>query len=286
MNYCWSKWIPEAESEAWEEKLFALGLVNLVFLGAPGKRTQIQGYFGSAGEAESLRRQFGGKVAEARLNDWLEGQAVAGEKSLLKIRDVFVITMDPSPAWLKEVAARFPGRKMLQFPPGLAFGTGDHATTATCLRLLTDEGLRRRGSSWSHLDLGTGTGILAVASQLLGARPIVATDLDSLALNVARESLLRHGLSERDVDLRQEDVLQWKPGRERYDVITANIYSAILVQILARVTKALAPNGTLILSGILHHQAPEVIQAAREAGLALSRQVRRGKWATLLMLRI
>jgi len=281
MSYRWSKLIPEADSESWEDTIFALGLPNLMFVARPGKRTCIEGYFETQNEAQALKTQFGGAIQEVSDDSWLAAHTQQGEKTLIRVRDRFVVSLDAAPEWLAELRLRFPGRELLIFPPDMAFGTGDHATTATCLRTLVDLAARDLPSTWSHLDLGTGTGILAIASKLLGAKRVVATELDPLALAVARKTPPRHGLAETDIEWREQDALAWKPGKERYELVTANMYSSILIQIMGKIRQVLAPGGWVILSGIMGTQAAEVEAALTASGLSLQRRTQRGKWVTL-----
>ncbi len=96
----------------------------------------------------------------------------------VKVRDRLVISAESSKAALQKLAAQYPSRIILSIPPHLAFGTGHHATTATVLRFLVDFAKEREGAKWSLLDLGTGSGVLAIAGARLGATQVSASDND------------------------------------------------------------------------------------------------------------
>ena len=116
---------------------------------------------------------------------------------------------------------------MLTIPAAMAFGTGDHATTSTCLRMLCDAAAAQP-AGWEMLDLGTGTGILALAGRLLGAARCDAFDFDPACIRAARENARQNGI--RQVAVTRADVLEWIPARQWY-VVTANLYSEVLLKV-------------------------------------------------------
>jgi ribosomal protein L11 methyltransferase len=160
--------------------------------------------------------------------------------------------------------------------PAQGFGTGHHATTAGVLRAL-DELWRKRGFARA-LDVGTGSGILAIAMRLLGAEDVVAIDIDPIALENARENANLNGVGR---DLRFS-LVPLSSLRHHFDLITANILSGTLIEMAPRLIKLLAPEGRLVLSGILERDARRVIAAYRPALRCLSRRTERG-WTTLVM---
>ena len=121
----------------------------------------------------------------------------------------------------KQAAKDHPGRPILIIPAAMAFGTGDHATTATCLRMLSDFSATRTGR-WEALDLGTGTGILALTARLLGAARCDAWDFDPACIRATRENSRVNGL--RNVPAARVDVMDWTPSRQ-WEVVTANLFS-------------------------------------------------------------
>ena len=160
----------------------------------------------------------------------------------------------------------------------MAFGTGDHATTSTCLRLLVDVARSRKGTHWTVADLGTGTGVLAIAARKLGAGETFACDYDPFAVAVGLRNIERNGTPE--IQMCEQDVLVWEPRKTGYDVVLANLFSTILIEAWPVIAKALAPGGDLIVSGILATQAWEVFTAAAGSGLGFTKVIKKGKWVT------
>ena len=170
---------------------------------------------------------------------------------------------------------------LFKSPAELAFGTGDHATTSTCLRLLVDISREhaKGGQEWSMLDLGSGTGLLAIAAHKLGADPVEGFDFDATAVEVSLRNLERNSAS--GVWLHQGDVFEWQPEWEKWDVIAANLFADILSPNLDKIAHGLKQGGHWILSGILREHEEGVLEAAAAANLPEPRAIRRGKWVTL-----
>ena len=137
---------------------------------------------------------------------------------------------------------------------------------------------RKRPSRWSVLDAGTGSGILAIAASCFGANPIIAIDNDPRACAIARRNAEANGI--RNIKFRTGDVLTRKfPGK--FDIITANLYSGILIAALPAWRRALAADGWLILSGVLRNQERTLAASLRRNGFAARETGRRGKWIAL-----
>ena len=162
---------------------------------------------------------------------------------------------------------------------GQAFGTGEHASTRLCLRLLQS----RVVGGESVADLGTGTGILAMAACRLGAGRVIAIDNDDVALEVARLNLADNGVSERIVLLRAEadEVVRHGP----FDLILVNIGAATIARILPALATALAPGGRAILAGLLAEDEAGLLRAARRHRLALVERRRARPWSSLVLRR-
>ncbi len=162
----------------------------------------------------------------------------------------------------------------------MAFGTGEHATTAMCLRLLLEVSGHRSPGTWDLLDLGMGSGILALAGKQLDARSVLGLDNDPHAVRTARENARLNHLSTRTVQFKGADLPVWQPPtRQTWAVVTANLFSELLIRLMPRViAPAVMSGGDLILSGVLATQADEVIAAVRSAGLQLVTVKRRGRW--------
>jgi ribosomal protein L11 methyltransferase len=189
--------------------------------------------------------------------------------SVLHVSERIVVV----PAW-KRFRPR-PGQVALRLDPGMAFGTGIHPTTQLCLRAL--ERLLRPGAR--VLDLGTGSGILAIAAAKLGCGPILAVDRDPIAVTAARGNIRRNRLSAR-IEVREGTLV---PGMGPYDLILANLLAPVLRELADALAQALAPAGIVIASGVLSEQAGEVTTVLEAAGLRFVEQVGEGDWIALVM---
>jgi len=161
------------------------------------------------------------------------------------------------PSW-KRLRVR-KGQKVVVLDPGLSFGTGHHPTTRFCLQqLVAHRGLR---GNRSFLDLGTGSGILAIAAAKLGFAAVLALDVDPDAVVIARENARRNGLAGKIVFQRQDIATLPRRASRRYSVICANLLTPLLLLQRARILAQLEKGGVLILAGILKSEF-ETIKAA------------------------
>jgi ribosomal protein L11 methyltransferase len=218
-----------------------------------------------------LVRQFGGTVEKLRA-DWLERYSGQSQRKPLRIGSRLLIVAKP------DKKPRNVSAQTIIIPAETAFGTGEHATTAMCLRLL-EGNTRKRPPGWSLLDAGTGSGILAIAGRCLGAAHVVALDNDPVACDVAKRNARANDI--RDIEFRTSDVLNLKLSR-KFDFITANLFSELLISALPGLFRSLRRGGFIILSGILRSQESAVVSALRRNGCALQETRRRGKWVALL----
>jgi len=270
--WVWEKLSAAQWMDAWEERFH--GNPNLVVhVLKGGKTVRVEVFCARKAEAEAIRERFGGRIKPLRRADWQRPVEVPPP---LKIRDRFLVTQETAEQRLKALARGHPGRELIRIPPEMAFGTGDHATTSTCLRFLVDIA-RERGAGWSCADLGCGTGVLAIAARKLGADPVFACDFDPFAVDVTGRNLERNGVS--GVEVRELDLLKWKP-RTGYDVVLANLFSTVLIEAFPVIAKLVRPGGELVLSGILASQAWGVFEAAARTGFGFPKVVRKGKWVT------
>ena len=167
------------------------------------------------------------------------------------------------PSWSKKRTRK--NQVVVILDPGLSFGTGQHPTTSFCLTELV---LRHKnGTRQSFLDIGTGSGILAISATKLGYNPVHAFDFDPESVRVARENACKNRIDSR-LKLTRNDVtkLPLKPARQ-YDLICANLISNLLIAEKRRIVNRLKPDGTLVLAGILAVEFAEVERAF--AGLKL-----------------
>ena len=174
---------------------------------------------------------------------------------------------------------RAPGRIVLTLDAGLAFGSGEHGSTRGCLQALETVARRRPRRL---LDMGTGSGILAMAAARLLSRRVQATDIEPWSVRVARENAAANGVR---ALVRPMLADGWRDRRVRgpYDLVFANILARPLCRMARDLALNLAPGGTAILAGLLEEQRRMVLVAHRRHGLALERTVRDGRWATLVL---
>ena len=175
-----------------------------------------------------------------------------------------------------------PGVIPIRIEAGLAFGTGHHETTALCLLALTQ--IARVQRPRSCLDLGCGTGVLAIAAAKLWRQSVLATDIDPIAVEVARENARANEVAPL-VHAEVADGLAHLAIRARapFDLICANILAAPLVKLAPGLAAALAPRGLAVLSGLLRDQENLVLSATRAQGLVPHRVLRDAPWSALVL---
>ena len=167
-----------------------------------------------------------------------------------------------------------PGDKVIEIDPGMAFGTGTHETTGMCVELVE----KYVAPGTSAIDVGTGTGILAIAAAHMGARDVLAIDIDRVAVRVAKENVRINGF---------EDVIRCQAGDllenvdEVADVVIANIISDVIVMIAAPVKAHIRPGGVFICSGVSAERRQDVLDALNAAGYAQLDVCDRGGWCAM-----
>ncbi len=167
------------------------------------------------------------------------------------------------PTWSRRTPK--PGQQLVLLDPGLSFGTGQHATTHFCLTQVAR--LRRAGQTQSFMDMGTGSGILAIAAAKLGYSPVRAFDFDPDSVRITAENAGLNGVADR-IQLQQADLTKLPRGaKEKFDVVCANLIYDLLIAERDRILARLAPDGSLVLAGILATQFKAVEKAFAEAGL-------------------
>ncbi len=271
-HFTWRKLSAAKWEDVWWDRLSEVRDRLAVTALAGAKTIRLEAFQLTKAQAEKLRRGFGGTVAAQKKLKVLPAPA---PRAPIRVRGKLVVVATERE---RELAQKKLGRaKLLFIPAGMAFGTGDHATTSTCLRFLADVAEELAGESWEMLDLGTGTGILALAARLLGASRVEAGDFDPDAVRTTKENVRLNDL--RGVVVKKSDVRTWRPPRA-WPVVAANLFSGLLIETAPTIAAAVAPSGRLIFSGILREQEKGVIAALKAAGLRVERVVRRGKWVS------
>jgi ribosomal protein L11 methyltransferase len=286
--YLWRRRASQKWSSENEQKLRMLAGQALAVIERPNrKQLQLELASNQRLHLKRVAKQFGGRI-EKLPRDWLK-------RAL--------------PRKSKPIAV---GTRQLKIPAGVAFGTGEHVTTAMCLKLLERvmgfRGARarrilalaaprprtfsstkfRRGATIGTrervrspellVDLGTGSGILALSARLLGAKCVIGIDNDPIAVSTAKQNARLNKI--RGVRFRTGDVRNWK-FRQPIDIVVANLFSELLIEILPKIRVA----RWLVLSGILRTQERAVTRALRRNQIDIVEVRGRGKWVAILAAR-
>ena len=274
-RFVWRKLSTVKWEDTWMERLGWLGQ-RLVMFTLPNSRSlRIEAYHVTRTEGDTLVSAFGGTLRVAR--PLTRKELEPKPRPPLRVRGrLLVVSTEKELELARRQHAKTPA---LLIPATVAFGTGEHATTASCLRMIADVAHELRGTEWDALDLGTGSGILAFAARIFGAGKVEASDFDATAVRVAKENAAANNIT--GVHFIRSDLLKWTAPRQ-WPVVLANVFSTTLIAAAPRIAGAVEKGGRLILSGILRTQEGEVLAAFRKQGCRLERAVRKGKWVTLL----
>lgn len=178
------------------------------------------------------------------------------------------------PIWIDDYESG--NRAVLNIEPGAAFGTGTHETTRLCLETL--DKIIKDGDT--VLDIGCGSGILAIASMLLGAKEGFGVDIDPLAVKTAKENGLMNNLKEPELTFVCGDLAD--KVTKKYDVVVANIVADIIILFSTQVRAFMKPGAKFIASGIIDTRADEVCLALQNAGLVLKERIEENGWVCLV----
>lgn len=169
---------------------------------------------------------------------------------------------------------------VIEIDPGMAFGTGQHASTRMCLEAIEEILLRDRSfERWRVLDVGTGTGILGIACAKLDVEKVLCVDIDPKAVEIARENVLVNQVEDRVVVLNQ-DVATVK---ESFNLIVANLTAKILIKLRPHFERLLAPGGYLVISGIIEQNRPDIEAHFLGRDLRLHRLVTEKEWVCYVL---
>jgi ribosomal protein L11 methyltransferase len=187
----------------------------------------------------------------------------------VKVSDRIVI----KPSW--EAYEKQPGEIVLELDPGMAFGTGTHETTALCIDAV-DRYLSKGGEV---VDIGCGSGVLAISALLLGAEKAVAVDLDTNAVKATLENARRNHVEDK-IEIIHGNLLDKVDGR--FDMAIANIIADVIIDLSSYIGSYFKPGGLFIASGIILDRLEDVKEAVRKAGLELIEYNTRGEWAVVV----
>ena len=194
-------------------------------------------------------------------------ETISGRLAALK--DHLVV----KPSW--EPFEGQPDDKIIEIDPGMAFGSGTHETTGMCLSIL-EENIR---GGEEIIDVGTGSGILAIGAALLGAGHVLAVDIDQDAVKVADENVKKNHV-ENIVTVQQGNLLEKVDAV--CDICVANIISDVIISFAAPLMNHIRPGGLFICSGIVSLRGDEVAAALRDAGYEILHRYTRGEWTAFL----
>ena len=222
-------------------------------------------YFGSAADREAASAHLGRVLPDCSVVSVDVPDERWAERSQAALKAVRVGALTVAPPWDAPVDRS----KVIIIQPSMGFGTGHHASTRLCLQLLQATPI----DGTTVLDVGTGSGVLAIAASKLGAAPVVAIDFDPDAIASAQECLDLNGLTAaielRQVDLERESIIAGQP----FDIILANLTGGMLMRMAARLCALTVAGGTLIVSGVTREEDAGVIAAFQTAGATLFTRV-------------
>lgn len=273
--------LPEAESEAAQDLLHEAGAMGLEVRDRetptmPGVRAPAAGeailvaYFEDAPTAEEARTALAeahpaarAQLAEEQQQDWSNAWKA-------HIKSVQVGRLWVGPPWEAQNAPADKVRLVIE--PKMAFGTGDHPTTSLCLGAVDDYMSTHPGAS--VLDVGTGTGVLAIAAKKLGAGRVVGTDNDPVSVELARENAVDNGTPELELSGKELTAVEGS-----FDLVVANILANTLIELAPLIVPKVKDR--LLMAGVLAHQKAEVEAAYVNLGLVPEPGAQQGEWVRL-----
>ena len=189
-----------------------------------------------------------------------------------KVSDKFVV----KPTWREYKPEE--NELVIELDPGRAFGTGSHPTTSLCLKIM-EENIKPGNSV---IDVGTGSGILMIAAEKLGATDIYGTDIDELAVEATKENLELNSISSDIAKVYLGDLISVVKDKQ-FDVVVANILADVILLLLRDIFKVVKKDGLIIFSGIIEDKLPEIIKQVEEKGLKILEIKKDKEWRALLI---
>ncbi len=261
--------------------LFDMGTTGIVTLEETENSVKLGAYFDEHADTETIARSVEAELARAGLHgslfsitisdipeqDWMQKWKEGFEP--VEIGERLMI----APSW--KLPRESEGRRVIQIDPGMAFGTGTHETTRMCL-----EAIEKRWRGGRLLDVGTGTGILAIAAARLAPESsITAIDIDPQAVVVARENIEINGVTG------SIEIVEGQPsdyvGR-RFDVVVANLTAEVIISLIDDLAGCLSAPGVMVMSGILTALRADVERAVVETGMTIIERREAGEWTALV----
>ncbi|TSO26409.1 50S ribosomal protein L11 methyltransferase [Lactobacillus sp. LL6] len=251
------------------------------------KDTQFMAYFDEEADKDELVKKFNDKLQELKSYGLDIGDG--------KITTSYVADQDWNTAWQKyyhvidfsrhlaivpeweNYTPTFADQKLIKLDPGLAFGTGNHKTTQLAMMGLERAMLR----PVDVVDVGTGSGILAIAAAELGAKHVLATDISDESMTAAKENIALNDLN--NIELQKTSLL--KDVKGKFDIIVANILAEILLELIPQLDTHLKEKGQVIFSGIDYLQLPKIEKALDENDFKIDLSMRQGRWVGLAITR-
>lgn len=279
--FVWSKTISASQEEYFEDRFLGMAQTNAVITKlSDAKKLRVEVFLEKKNSAKDLINEFGGKVEKIKKRNWARINAPS-KRPLIKIRDQILVSDNPKLGSLKSLKKKYPNKKIIAIPAALAFGTGDHATTSTCLRIIVDISKKylKEKTDWSFCDIGTGTGILAITAKLMGANRVEGFDFDPEAITIAKRNIDINSVD--DIQIYEKDVFQWLPSeRKSWNIIAANIFANVLNPNLEKIWSAVSNDGHLVISGILNEHHKSVIETSKSNGMPTPNIHTKGKWVS------
>ncbi len=273
--------LPEAQSEAVQDALHEAGALGLevrdreapvmpnVRAPQPGESIVI-GYFEDRESAEAAQAHIAEDFPEARQSLDEQPQQDWSEQWKSLIRSVDVGRLWVGPPWEADKAPKEKVRIVIE--PKMAFGTGDHPTTSLCLAAVDDFMATHPGAD--VLDVGTGTGVLAIAAKKLGAGRVVGTDNDPVSVELAQENAQFNGTPEIELSGKELTAVSGV-----FDLVVANILANTLVELAPLIAPKVRTK--LVLAGVLAHQRADVEKAYADLGFTVEPGATQGEWVRI-----